>query len=348
MRTQTIKTEGRLETQGSGATMKHDWLVENEDARKTLHDLYFETGSLPGQQPQVKAKEPENAEPVKQLTQSVNSGAVENEAFGNSVQAGNFTGTWVRRVAFVALALFVAFGVYRAIPRFEISTTKTEPHHTRSPLIREALERRQSAPPSPLPASAGPALGSLTVSPSMIMARYQPGQSSTQTLSIDNQTPNAVTFEMEAEDLGGDGEEMILVPAGDSSNSVAATAVFSQKYVRVEPMDRATVQVTLTWPASTTIRGVLARFRATDEIQLGGTGNMTASLGTLIVFARTQESGTQNPDVPLDPHPSQARFTISQWPMERSSAPAGLGNLSNSNNSKNVKSTNFAGLGENQ
>jgi hypothetical protein len=151
-----------------------------------------------------------------------------------------------------------------------------------------------------------------------------------------------MTFEMEAEDLVGQGEDLNLVPAGDSSNSVAASAVFSQKYVRVEPMDRATVQVTLTWPASTTVRGVLARLRGTDDVHLSGAGTMTASLGTLIAFSRSQDSGTQQA---AGFQSVQTHFTVSQWSAEIGSRSSSSVNPATPNNSQEIKIANLASQG---
>lgn len=328
--------------------MKQDWLVENDDARKTLHDLYFETGSLPDQQPKVKAKEPENPKPVAQPTQTTPAGTAEIAAPLNHVDAGTSSRLWLKRTAYITLALLLAFAAYREMPNFDVSQSKSTLRHTHSPLIREALEKRQAASSSQQATAKLPALWSLAVTPTVIMARYEPGQSITQTLTVDNQTPNAMTFEMEAEDLVAHGEDLILVSAGDSADSVAATAVFSQRYVQVLPMDKTTVQVTLTCPASTTVRGVLARLRNMDEVPLGGTGTISTSLGTLFTLVRRQDSATQDPGITAGLQPSQAHFMISQWSTGRDSVATGSGDAGVSKNSKDIKVAKFAGLGENQ
>ncbi len=328
--------------------MKQDWLVESNDARKTLHDLYFETGSLPDQQPKVKAKEPEKTKLVEQPTKTAPGGTLEISTPENYVDAGTSGRPWLKPTAYITLALLLAFAAYREMPNFDISQSKAAPRHTHSPLIREALEKRQAVSPSQLATASLSALGSLAITPTVMMAQYQPGQSITQILTVDNQTPNAMTFEMEAEDLVARGEDLILVPAGDSSESVAATTVFSQRYVQVGPMDKTSVQVTMTSPASTTVRGVLVRLRGTDDVPLGGALSMTASLGTLIMFVRRQDSATQDAGTSASLRPSQTHFTISQWSTERDSAAAGSGNAEVSKNSRDIKVAKFASIGENQ
>lgn len=328
--------------------MKQDWLVENEDARKTLHDLYFETGSLPDQQPKVKAKEPEKTNPVEQPTPSAPAGMAEVARRSTDVDAGTSSGSWLKRTVYITLALLLAFAAYQEMPKLDVSESKATPRHAHSPLIREALERRQ-APSSSQPARANLWIsGSLAVTPTVIMAQYQPGQSIAQTLTVDNQSPNAMTFEMEAEDLVAQGEELTLVPAGDFSGSVAATAVFSQRYVQVGPMEKAAVQMTLTCPAGTTVRGVLARFRSTDMVPSSVGGTISTSLGTLITFVRHQDSPGQDPVATAGFQPSQAHFTISQWSTEGNTSASVSGTSGVSKNSKDIKAANYAGLGENQ
>jgi hypothetical protein len=321
--------------------MKHDWLVENDDAKKALHDLYFETGSLPNQQPKVKVKEAEKPQTAEQPSQATTSATAESVASAVSGATQTSDRRWTKRAVIVALALIVAFVAYRKMPTFDMSPSKAATKHTRSPLIREAMARRQADNTSPQSASNLPALGSLAINPTVILARYQAGQSTTQTLTVDNQTPNTLSFGMEAEDLVAVDGVLVLVPAGDTPNSVAALAVFSQKFVQVGPMEKATVQLTLTWPPSTNVRGVLARLRGTDEIRLGGTGTMTASLGTMIAFAGTQESDSQVQGAATGIALPLTHFAISQWSLTPV-GPASAGSP------KDVRVAKIAGLGASQ
>jgi hypothetical protein len=321
--------------------MKHDWLVENDVAKKALHDLYFETGSLPNQQPKVKAKEAEKPQTAEQPTHATAPATVEPAASALSGAAQTSDRPWTKRMVIVALALIVAFVAYREMPNFEMSPSKAAAKHTRSPLIREAMARKQADNASLQSGMNLPALGSLAINPTVILARYQPGQSTSQTLTVDNQTPNTLSFGIEAEDLVAVDGVLTLVPAGDTPNSVAALAVFSQKFVQVGPMEKATVQLTLTWPASTNVRGVLARLRGTDEIRLGGTGTMTATLGTMIAFAGTQDSDSQVQGAATGIALPLTHFVISQW----STTPAGPASAGSPKEGKAVK---VAGMGVSQ
>lgn len=334
MRTQAEDRKTQNMDQENVGTLKRDWLVESEDARKALHDLYFETGSLPDQQPKVKVNEPEVGNPAEQAGQiaSVPDNISDTPAGSSSI--GVFRNQWVRRTIYLTIAICLGFGAYRVVPRFDMSPSKPATHHIKSPLIREAMEKRQATDPTPQSGTEVAALGSLAVTPTVIMARYQPGQSSTQTLTVDNQTSEAMTFAMEAKDVVAKGDQLILVSAGDTPNSVAATVVFSQRFVRVEPMDKATVQVTLTWPTSTNVRGVVARFGSTNEGHMGG-GLIATSLGTLIAFASGQESGAGAAVSAAGIQSSEARpLPISQW--------------SEQSNSTTTRAPNFAGLGGTQ
>jgi hypothetical protein len=116
MRTQTKETENKQTDQGLGTTMKHDWLVENADGRKTLHDLYFETGSLPHQQPKVKPKEPEKAKTAGRLAQSTISGLVAIDSAANYLRAAS-SRPWLKRAAYVSAAVILSLGAYRAMPK---------------------------------------------------------------------------------------------------------------------------------------------------------------------------------------------------------------------------------------
>ena len=70
------------------------------------------------------------------------------------------------------------------------------------------------------------AQASLSLSPAVIMAKGTYGQSLTQKLTINNQTPNIFHFEMMAEDIAVRDGKRVFLPAGDMENGIAATAIF--------------------------------------------------------------------------------------------------------------------------
>ena len=134
----------------------------------------------------------------------------------------------------------------------------------------------------PLPAHAQ---ASLSLTPAVIMAKGTYGQSLTQKLTINNQTPNVFHFVMMAEDIVVRNGKRVFLPAGEAPNSIAATAVFSPKEIIAPPNTSASVDVTVTIPANTKIRAIAAVFRATSGITPAhGSVGLVASMGTLITF----------------------------------------------------------------
>jgi len=346
MRIQTNEMETQVINRGNGGTMKHDWLVENDAARKALHDLYFETGSLPGQQPKAKERESEDSKPAEPTRPEAALQDTANNASANVTTTGFPRQSWIKPAAYLTLVVFLGFGAYRVVPKFGLPSVTPTAHHVKSPLIREALEKRRETSPMPQGATHVAALGSLAVTPTVVMAQYQPGKSTTQTLTIDNQTPASMTFEMEAEDLVAQGQQLTQVPAGDSPNSVAASAVFSRKFVQVGAMDKATVQVSLAWPAATNVRGVVVRFRSTDGSRVGGAGLMAASLGTLITFVEAQDSGARGTESAAGTQASEPQtLTISQWAAQNGTATSSIDDQRTPSNSKGIKVPNLASLG---
>src|SRR5215471_5898500 len=89
----------------------------------------------------------------------------------------------------------------------------------------------QNTPPATQPAApAAPLTGqsglppSISLSPAVIMARGTFGQGLTQTLSLTNNTSAEFAFDMEAEDVLIQNGKRVYVPAGETQNSIAATA----------------------------------------------------------------------------------------------------------------------------
>ena len=179
-------------------------------------------------------------------------------------------------------------------------------------------------PPSPLQPSADPASKpSISLSPAVIMAKGSFGQGLTQTLTLSNQTGRDFAFDLVAEDVVIKDGKRVFVPAGETPNSIAATAVFSQKTVLVKPFSSASVDVRLTLPAQTNIRAVVAMFRGTDKLPTSsGAVGMTASLGTLITFNLTENVKLQPEAVRVNPASETANMSIAQWISNSGTEPA--------------------------
>src|SRR5215469_15845641 len=120
-------------------------------------------------------------------------------------------------------------------------------------MLAASIMRAQTAAPS---ASANPAQQppaqagtenkpSITLSPAVIMARGSFGQSLTQTLTLSNQTSRDFAFELVAEDVVVKDGKRTFVAAGETPNSIAASAVFTPKAVVVKAGGSATAEVRL-------------------------------------------------------------------------------------------------------
>lgn len=164
---------------------------------------------------------------------------------------------------------------------------------------------------------------SISLSPAVIMAKGNFGQGLTQTLTLTNQTGRDFAFDLVAEDVIIKDGKRIFVPAGETPNSIAATAVFSQKTVMVKSFSSASVDVRLTLPAQTDIRAVVAMFRGTDKLATSTSSvGMTASLGTLLTFNLTSNVKLQPEAVRVNPASETANMTIAQWIANTGAEPA--------------------------
>lgn len=146
------------------------------------------------------------------------------------------------------------------------------------------------------------------------MARGSYGQGLTQTLTLTNNTGVEFAFEMEAQDVVVREGKRVFVPAGETENSIASSAVFSQKQVIVKPYSPVSVDVRLTIPAQTSIRAVAAIFRGTNKLPTSNSAvGMTASLGALITFNLSDNVRLESEAVHIVPATETSNMTISQW-----------------------------------
>ncbi|MFL6388813.1 MAG: hypothetical protein ACJ71U_15125 [Terriglobales bacterium] len=166
-------------------------------------------------------------------------------------------------------------------------------------------------PAAPVQAAEKP---SISLSPAVVMAKGNFSQTLSQTLTLTNQTARDFAFEMVAEDVVVKDGKRIFVTAGETPNSIAASAVFTQKTVLVKPFSSASVDVRLTLPAETNIRAVVAMFRGTDKLPTSsGAVGMTASLGSLITFNLTDNVKLKPEPVRVVPASETANMKIAQW-----------------------------------
>jgi hypothetical protein len=155
---------------------------------------------------------------------------------------------------------------------------------------------------------------SISLSPAVVMAKGSFRQTLSQTLTLTNQTARDFAFEMVAEDVVVKDGKRIFVTAGETPNSIAASAVFTQKTVLVKPFSSGSVDVRVTLPAETNIRAVVAMFRGTDKLPTSsGAVGMTASLGALITFNLTDDVKLKPEPVRVIPASETANMKIAQW-----------------------------------
>src|SRR5262249_39824378 len=156
-----------------------------------------------------------------------------------------------------------------------------------------------------------------------IMAKGNFGQGLTQTLPLSNLSGLDLAFDLIAEDVIVKDGKRLYVPAGEAPNSIAATAVFSQKTIVIKANSSGSVDVRLTIPAETNIRAIVAMFRGTDKLpSSSGAVGMTASLGALITFTLTDRVKLQPDTIRVSPASDTANMTVAQWISNSGDEPA--------------------------
>jgi hypothetical protein len=192
-------------------------------------------------------------------------------------------------------------------------------------LCFSGLLHAQGAPAAPQNPVTPPAADkpSISLSPAVVMAKGSFNQTLTQTLTLTNQTGRDFAFEMVAEDVLIKDGKRVFVAAGETPNSIASSAVFTQKTVLVKPFSAVSVDVRLTLPAETNIRAVVAMFRGTDKLPTSsGAVGMTASLGALITFNLTDDVKLKPEPVRVIPASETANMKIAQWISNTGTEPA--------------------------
>jgi hypothetical protein len=172
-------------------------------------------------------------------------------------------------------------------------------------------------------ATAAPAFagdGTISLSPAVIMLRGEAGQSTTQTFLLRNGTSRKLAFDVAAEDVFVRNGKRVHVPAGQMAGGIAATAVFSEKQVRLAPGETATVTATFTIPPNASSRAVIALFRGTDRF-LNGPMTATASLGTLLTFALSDTAVMTTDPLLVQPQTATSNLSVAQLCTNSGSEP---------------------------
>ena len=145
------------------------------------------------------------------------------------------------------------------------------------------------------------------------MVQAQPGQGTTQDISISNLTPVEFKFDLEAMDVAVRDGKRVFVPAGEMPGSIARTAVFSPPSVVVPPGTSATVQVTVTIPENPAMRAIVAVFRSSTKVQAPNGFAMTASLGALMTFTLSKTLQIEGSALHFDGLSQGNNLAVSEW-----------------------------------
>jgi len=162
---------------------------------------------------------------------------------------------------------------------------------------------------------------SLTISPGVIMLTGQPGQSTTQDVTMSNLTPRPFRFDLEAMDVAVRGGQRVFVPAGEMPRSIARTAVFSPNSFVVGPGDSVTVHVTVTLLENPATRAIVTVFRSNTKIQGQDGLAMTASLGALMTFTLSKKFQIESAPLQFEGTSEGNDLVISEWVTNTGSEP---------------------------
>jgi hypothetical protein len=121
------------------------------------------------------------------------------------------------------------------------------------------------------------------------MLQVKPGQNTTQTLTISNQTVAQVVFELQAFDVVVREGKRVFVPAGETEGGIAETAVFTPRMLMLEPGEAGSVRVTVTVPERPAVRAIVALFQGKTVVAINRGVGMVGSLGSLVTFTLSNQ-----------------------------------------------------------
>lgn len=124
---------------------------------------------------------------------------------------------------------------------------------------------------------------SITLWPAVIPLAGNYGQSVTEVLTLQNDTDLPLAFMLEARDVVVRDGARVFVEAGQLADSIAASAVFTHRILRVAARSSASVTVTLTLPDEMRHRAVVVYCRGTTPVP-SGERQTFLSLGALFTF----------------------------------------------------------------
>lgn len=137
--------------------------------------------------------------------------------------------------------------------------------------------------------SAAASGGGISLSPSVVTLKGEPGQAHRQVLHLTNATEHELAFDLIAEDIVADGERKFL-RAGERPDSIAATAIFTPRTLVIPAGTTGTAELTVTVPRETAVRAIAAIFRSHTPANVQAGVGITASLGALLTFSLSDDA----------------------------------------------------------
>ena len=295
--------------------VSREWLIADDDARQ----LYLEMSGAGQKRTSTNAKPTENGPAPAKPTRSASKRATcplhqVPQSKGPREEQKGTPAKFSFRV-FVALALAgLLYGAY----------VYTQPSQ-RTPRSRAKAVDEINQKATPTTAAAGSAKGQETISltPTLSVIECEPGRNAEQTLTLVNDTPSELTFEVVAKDLAIRDGRAVFLPAGAALNGIAATAVFSEKYFNVKPHQTTTVTVGFTVHPQTTARGMLVLLQGTDKVAFGK-ATMTANLGAVITIDVPESATAGLSGAGASTPAGTVSFAISQWAADAASTSLAL------------------------
>ena len=153
----------------------------------------------------------------------------------------------------------------------------------------------------------------ISLSPSVVMLTGEAGQAHRQTLRLTNHTARELAFKLEAQDVVAEDGRRTFLPAGEHPGSIAATAVFSSKEIVIPPYGVGAVDVTVTMPRGSAIRGVAAVFRGQTIVGAQRGVAMTASLGALMTFTLSTDLRIDGATPEVNEQTDTSNLALTEW-----------------------------------
>jgi hypothetical protein len=158
--------------------------------------------------------------------------------------------------------------------------------------------------------------GTVSLSPAVVMLRGEAGQNTTQTLTLRNATSRAMSFDVVAQDVVVRNGARAFVDAGQIPGSIAATAVFSERHIKVQPGSSATITARFTIPPNASSRAVVAFFRGADNIH-----NATYSVGSLLTFTLSDNTTLATSALQVEAQSASSNLAVAQTCTNSGSEP---------------------------